>query len=325
VTLTASGSSDKFCYCVIDNRRVSNLDALFGTEVIKALQSALSPSLDALFIFCSLLGENYIYMVLIAIIYWCINKKAGATVAYVLLASAYLNYWLKMSFSMNRPPSEYRIILKNEISHSFPSGHIQNAIAFWGWVGLKFRKVRVQALFSALVFLVGLSRIYLGVHYLGDVLGATFFGLIFLIVVNKAVPFLEGKFSTTEWLRCYLMPIVSVLLFGLSFIVFPDTTKGDSALVCGYLCGFSLGVSSESKMVKISVDISLRTKAIRSTVGIITVFGLYPVISYVLDLTPFVAQVYIHFLRYAIVAFATAFIMPLFFKFIEKRSTEILI
>jgi len=88
---------------------------------------------------------------------------------------------------------------------------------------------------------------------------------------------------------------------------------------------FSLGVSSESKMVKISVDISLRTKAIRSTVGIMTVFGLYPVLSYVLDLTPFVAQVYIHFLRYAIVAFATAFIMPLFFKFIEKRSTEILI
>jgi membrane-associated phospholipid phosphatase len=296
------------------------MDALFGTGLIEALQSAFSPFLDVLFIFCSLLGENYIYMVLIAITYWCLNKKSGVLVAYVLLASAYLNYWLKMSFSIDRPPSEYRIILKDEISYGFPSGHMQNTIAFWGWVGLKIGKARVQAIFPALVFLIGLSRIYLGVHYLGDVLGATFFGIVFLVVVNKAVPFLESKSNNTpEWLRYYLMPAVSVLLFGLSLVAFSDTAKGNSALVCGYLFGFSLGVSLESKKVKISMDTSLRTKVIRSAVGLVTVFGLYPVISYVLDLTPFVAQVYIYFVGYAIVAFTTAFIMPLIFILIEKH------
>jgi hypothetical protein len=295
------------------------MGGLFGTEVIEAIQSALSPTLDFLFIFFTLLGEDYIYMSLIAIIYWCFNKRAGVQISYVLLVSAYLNYWLKMSFKMDKPPSEYRIILKDDISYGFPSGHAQSAATFWGWVGLKIRKAWVRIMFFTLIFLIGLSRIYLGVHYLGDVLGGTLFGVVFLIVAYKTMPCLESKLSSIpSWLQDYLTPFLSLLLFGLSLVVFPDIIRGNSALVCGSLFGFSFGFSLESKHVNISVDVDRSTKVFRSVIGLITVFGLYLMISFVLNSMSLGAVVYIHFLKYAIVAFAIAFITPLIFKFTEK-------
>jgi membrane-associated phospholipid phosphatase len=295
------------------------MEILFGIEVIEALQSALSPTLDLLFILFTLLGEDYIYMSLIAITYWCFNKKTGMELSYVLLVSAYLNYWMKMSFRMDKPPSEYRIILKDDISYGFPSGHAQSAVTFWGWAGLKIGKACARILFFTLIFLIGLSRIYLGVHYLGDVLSGILFGGVFLIIAYKCMPYLESKLSRIpRWLREYLTPLISVLLFGLSLAAFPDITRGNSALICGSLFGFSFGFSLESKHVNFSIDINRWTKAIRSLVGLVTVFGLYLVISFVLNSLSLDTAVYIQFLKYAIVAFAIAFIAPLMFRFIQK-------
>jgi membrane-associated phospholipid phosphatase len=296
-----------------------DVDILFGTGAIEALQSVLSPTLDLLFIFFALLGEHYIYMSLIAITYWCFNKRAGVQISYVLLLSAYLNYWLKMSFRMDRPPSEYRIILKDDVSYGFPSGHSQSAVTFWGWVGLKIKKAWAHIIFFALIFLIGLSRIYLGVHYLGDVLGGMLFGAVFLIVAYKAIPHLESKLgSVPSWLRDYLTPLISVLLFGLSLAVFPDIARGNSALICGTLFGLSVGFSLESKRVNISVNVNRWTKVIRSVVGLVTVFGLSLMISFVLNFLSLGAVVYINFIKYALVAFAITFVTPLAFKFIKK-------
>jgi sphingosine-1-phosphate phosphatase 2 len=297
-----------------DGEKVFDMDVLFGTEVIEALQSALSPTLDLLFIFFTLLGEDYVYMSIIAITYWCFSKRAAVHMSYVLLASAYLNYWMKMSFSMDKPPSEHRIILKDDMSYGFPSGHAQNAATFWGWVGLKNKKAWMRVLFFTLIFLISLSRIYLGVHYLGDVLGGLIFGAVFLIIIYKTVPYLESKSSSIpRSLRDYLIPLVSVLLFGLSLAVFSDINRGDSALICGTLFGFSFGVSLESKHVNISTDVNWRTRATRSVIGLVTVFGLYLIISFVLIFLSLDALVYMQFLKYAIVAFAIVLVTPIIF------------
>jgi len=295
------------------------LDALFGTEVIEALQSAFSPAFNLLFVFFTLLGEDYVYMSLIAVMYWCINKRGAVKTAYILLACAYLNYWLKMSFKMDKPPSEYRIILKDDISYGFPSGHMQTAVTFWGWLGFKSQKSWMHLLFLILISLIGLSRIYLGVHYFGDVLGGALFGAVFLIGTYKTAPYLEDKLnSIPEGLRNYLTPLISVLLFGLSLAAFPDTTRGDSALICGTLFGFSLGVPLESKHVNISMAISRRTKTIRAVVGLMIVSGSYLMLSLILNSLSLNAQVFIGFLRYVIVAFAITLITPSIFKFIER-------
>jgi membrane-associated phospholipid phosphatase len=295
------------------------MGVLLGTEITEGLQSALSPTIDLLFILFTLLGEHYIYMFLIAITYWCFNKRAGVQISYVLLVSVYLNYWIKMSFKMDKPPSEYRIIMKDDVSYGFPSGHAQSAVTFWGWAGLKIKKAWARIIFFALIFLISLSRIYLGVHYLGDVLGGIFFGVVFLVVAYKTMPYLESKLSSIpRWLRGYLMPLISILLFWLSLAVFPDIARGNSALICGSLFGFSFGFSLESKHVNISMNINRWTKALRSLVGLVTVFVLYLLMSFVLNSLSLGTVVYIQFLKYAMFAFAVAFIAPLMFRFIQK-------
>jgi membrane-associated phospholipid phosphatase len=295
------------------------MEVLLGTEIIEALQSAISPTLDLPFILFTSLGEDYIYMSLIAITYWCFNKKAGVKLSYVLLVSAYLNYWTKMSFKMDRPPSEYRIMLKDAITYGFPSGHAQSAVTFWGWAGLKIRKAWTRIVFFVLIFLIGLSRIYLGVHYPGDVLGGMLFGAVFLVVAYKTIPYLESRLSSIpRCLRDYLTPLICIFLFGLSLAVFPEITRGNSALICGTLFGFSFGFSLESKHANISMDVNRWTKAIRSVVGLSTIFGLYLMMSFILNLLSLGAVIYMHFLKYAIVAFTIAFIMPYIFKSIKK-------
>jgi membrane-associated phospholipid phosphatase len=295
------------------------MEILFGTEVIEALQTAFSPTLDFLFTLFTFLGEDYVYLSLIAIIYWCFNKRFGVKTAYVLLVSAYLNYWMKMSFTIDRPPSEYRIIQKDVLSYSFPSGHTQTAVTFWGWIGFKYRRAWWRVLFVTFILLIGLSRIYWGVHYPGDVLGGLLFGAFFLIGAYKTLPYLKKQLNRIpRMLRDYLMPFISLLLFGFSLVIFPDTIRGDSTLICGTLCGFSLGVPLESKHINISMDVTRRVKVIRSMVGLATVFGLYMIISLGLNSLAVGTLVYTQFVRYAIVAFTMAFIVPLILKFVGK-------
>jgi membrane-associated phospholipid phosphatase len=295
------------------------MGVLFGTETIGAFQSAFSPTLDFFFLFFTLLGEDYVYMSLIAIVYWCFSKKAGVQVSYVLLVSAYLNYWLKMSFKIDRPPSQYRIMLGEDISYGFPSGHSQSAVTFWGWAGLNVKKAWARMIFFALILLISSSRIYLGAHYVGDVLGGMLVGAVFLIVAYKAMPYLESELgSIPSWLRDYLMPLISVLLFGLSLAVFPDITRGNSTLICGSLFGLSVGFSLESKYANISVNVNRWTKVIRSVVGLTTVFVFYWMISSILNFLSLGAVVYLNFIKYALIAFMIAFIMPLVFKLSKK-------
>ncbi|MEO8838671.1 MAG: LssY C-terminal domain-containing protein [Herbaspirillum sp.] len=100
----------------------------------------------------------------------------------------------KLVFERSRPVES--ILL--ESSYSFPSGHATAAVAFYGFLGyLLIRsaarwKARVSLLFAIgiFIFLIGLSRIVLGVHYLSDVWAGYLVGTLWLIV----------GISLTEWL-----------------------------------------------------------------------------------------------------------------------------
>lgn len=80
--------------------------------------------------------------------------------------------------------------LYSESTFSFPSGHSTVAVAFFGFIiyilmrgGLKLKyKIGILFFGAVLILLVGLSRLYLGVHFLSDVLGGYLLGLFWLII-----------------------------------------------------------------------------------------------------------------------------------------------
>ena len=104
------------------------------------------------------------------------NKKIGLSIFANLIIVTILNQLLKRVLQRPRP-TEYRII--EETGYSFPSGHSMVSMALYGYliyliykyVENKYVKWILISLLSVLICLIGISRIYLGVHYTSDVLG----------------------------------------------------------------------------------------------------------------------------------------------------------
>jgi undecaprenyl-diphosphatase len=100
--------------------------------------------------------------------------------------SAVLNHLLKVLFARPRPHFEHPLLV--ETSYSFPSGHamesfvVYGMLAYFAVLALRSWESRVAAVFGAalLVVLIGFSRMYLGVHYLSDVLAGYAAGGVWL-------------------------------------------------------------------------------------------------------------------------------------------------
>lgn len=118
------------------------------------------------------------------------NKKLAISISLNLLAVASLNQILKLIFKRERPIG-YRLI--EMTGYSFPSGHAMVSMAFYGLliyiiyrlVKNKYLKVCLISLNIVIIILIGISRIYLGVHYLSDVLTGYCISVIYLLILTK--------------------------------------------------------------------------------------------------------------------------------------------
>ena len=128
-------------------------------------------------------------MILITVIK---NKKIGLSILTNLAIITILNQLLKRILQRSRS-TEYRII--EESGYSFPSGHSMISMAFYGYlIYLIYKYVENKnvkwiliSLLSVLICFIGISRIYLGVHYTSDVLGGFLISISYLVIYISAV------------------------------------------------------------------------------------------------------------------------------------------
>lgn len=120
------------------------------------------------------------------------NKKIGLSIFSNLVIITGLNQLLKRILQRPRP-TEFRII--EETGYSFPSGHSMVSMAFYGYliyliykyVKNKYVKWISIVLLGILICSIGVSRIYLGVHYTSDVLGGFLLSISYLILFISSV------------------------------------------------------------------------------------------------------------------------------------------
>lgn len=120
------------------------------------------------------------------------NKKIGLSIFSNLVIITVLNQLLKRILQRPRP-TEFRII--EETGYSFPSGHSMVSMAFYGYlIYLIYKYVENRyvkwisiVLLSILICAIGVSRIYLGVHYTSDVLGGFLISVSYLVIYISAV------------------------------------------------------------------------------------------------------------------------------------------
>jgi membrane-associated phospholipid phosphatase len=142
----------------------------------------------------SLLGNEEFFLLLAPALYWCIDSQAGLRVGLLLMISGCTNTFFKILFHQPRP---YWIdpavkAYGAETSFGLPSGHAQNAAAVWGGLAFSFKKRWIWVTAGALAFLIGLSRIYVGVHFPTDVLVGWLIGALLLWIYLKLEPTIKA-------------------------------------------------------------------------------------------------------------------------------------
>jgi membrane-associated phospholipid phosphatase len=132
----------------------------------------------------SFLGTEEFYMLILPALYWCINSVVGMRVAVILVVSSGLNDALKMVLHGPRPywVSNKVAGFAEETSFGVPSGHSQSSAAIWGIMAASLRKGWGWIVAVLIIFLIGISRLSLGVHFPHDVLLGWLIGILLVWV-----------------------------------------------------------------------------------------------------------------------------------------------
>ncbi len=162
----------------------------FDSQVIGAVHGVASSALTTIMMGVTMLGDWRVLTalgVIFGIVWW----RRGHRSRVVMLVLAYLggaglDQLLKLIFHRMRPETAGSVITVQ--GYSFPSGHAMMSLCFYGMliyllVHERSHVVRVLGLIGAIVLisLIGLSRIYLGVHYPSDIVGGFTAGFVWLM------------------------------------------------------------------------------------------------------------------------------------------------
>lgn len=179
-------------------------------KILYWFEKIRNPFLDFVFSGITHLGDEIALMLIAIILFWCVNKRSG----YYMLVSGFfgiiVNQVLKLACKIPRPEkidTRFTIVESAREAaqgYSFPSGHTQNAVTVFGSIFLLAKKTWVKITAIVIATLVGVSRMYLGVHTIWDVIAAAGCAIIILLI-------LEELFANDEIFH-KVMPYISAAL-----------------------------------------------------------------------------------------------------------------
>ncbi len=158
------------------------MDFLFTSGIHLILQLQTQAWLAAPMRFFTFLGTEEFFILVLPIVYWCIDAEAGIQIGLILLVSQSLNEIAKLALMSPRPywVSGQVKALAAEYTFGAPSSHAQNAVGVWGTIAAHIDRRWAWMGAALLIFLIGLSRIYLAVHFPQDVAIGWLLGILIL-------------------------------------------------------------------------------------------------------------------------------------------------
>ena len=280
-------------------------------EIIKFLQQFSNPFLDNLSQGITIIGEETFFVVVLSIIFWCLNKKFGYKLGFALFISTTLNGAVKCSIKALRPfeiqaEGIFSLRVETATGYSFPSGHTQGVTTFFTSMMVRFKKAWVYILASMIILLVAASRLYLGVHWPRDVIAGIVFGVISVFISNYIFQYAEKNGNRLAFLWIMLPAIAGLFLIkDVNYSKIADYTKAVAVML-----GFYGGYLVESKYINFNVQGELWMHAIKLILGI---GGIVIIKVFVKEILP-ISQISDVF-RYALIGFwATAGAPYLFIK-----------
>ena len=252
---------------------------MFQTEPILYLQSLGTEWFTFLMVLITSMGSSAFFASVIIVITFGIDFRKGFLLFQLLLWTGAVTEVLKGIFAFPRPDFvDSRVLnleygfpntspfsgmgadrffgfpggealeafrLQGTISHSmfgFPSGHVSTAIALWGGTARIFENRAIKSLAPAAILLIAFSRMYLGRHFLGDVLGGATLGLIILIVFTCFLksPLKDDLFKKESFELVFRQK--NLFFYSIMFVI--PLLLTTSSLISADVAGFLLGTNT---------------------------------------------------------------------------------
>lgn len=176
------------------------------------LQNHANIFFDKFFLCLSYLITDIPLVAVLCYVYWCISKEKGIKTGFILLIGMLFNFIVKDIFKIERPYVKNENIVNKDVEfgygYSFPSNHSQLSMSLLFSVKRYFNINKYYIPLFITTVLIGVSRIYLGVHSIIDVV----FGFIIGILIVKIFGFLIDKIMDSQkYLYGFLFLIIGII------------------------------------------------------------------------------------------------------------------
>jgi len=254
---------------------------MFQTDIIIFIQSFASDFWTVFFKFWSAIGSVPGLIFITLIILFGINFRNGYILVHIVLWNGIITLSLKEVFALPRPanvdlnvkllgksypnPTHFESLgaksffggLPADVvealrvnpmdSWGFPSGHTSSAIALGGSIIMFFKKIGIWMIAAAMIVFIPFSRMYLGRHFLADILGGYFFGFVVMFIFCNFIykndwlkTFLFGNSGQIRWdLKSFFL-LFYFLFLPLLLLLIPNIFREGIACLIGLNLGFLL-------------------------------------------------------------------------------------
>jgi membrane-associated phospholipid phosphatase len=311
-----------------------------GLEVIRWMQENY-PQLEGFFAAISFAGQEEFFLAILPLIYWCVNKRVGKLMGYVLFIAIGINTILKQGFRSPRPFwLDPALGLKATGGYGIPSGHTQYATSLYFLLAAAIGGIWVWLVAGLLVVLMAVSRVYLGQHFIHDVLAGFFVGLVLLLVTLVMDRQFSARLSKRILGQRMLLALAVVVVLAAAYVgmllligepdlsvpwaaYIPDAelaSKNEMATAIGALLGFSIGALLEGSRVRFRADGPLIKRVARYVLGIVITVVIWQGLGIVFPREPLAIAIPLRIFRYFLVTIWAVYYAP--WVFVKLRLAD---
>jgi membrane-associated phospholipid phosphatase len=306
----------------------SSLD--LSLQVTRWLQTNY-PQMEPFFASVSTIGRVEVYLFVLSLIYWCLEKRLGATLTYLVTFTVLFNSILKQAFHDFRPYwIDPGVGLATDQNYGMPSGHAQIATVFYLTIAGWYRRAWLWIICLALIFVMSLSRIYLGVHDIPDVLAGIILGALtvagYFLWERYASKRFKKRILGQRLLVAVVLPLLLAVIYAAILLLtdkpgdevawssFVEEAERSSLLnvvsALGLLLGLGVGFTLERSWVRFQIESPFWKRGLRYGLGIIIAAAIAFGLERIVPEDPLWLNAVLEFARTLILALWIAYYAP---------------